>query len=102
MVKIKHHIMTNIRKDLFADVNIVGSRYFTVGHLNIEQKQAEQSHSSDQTMSHPRPPYLTLTGELLGVSSGLFGENMSRNMERAIVYCVTISHKPFGLKHKNI
>ena len=52
MVKIKHHIITNIRKDLFVDVNTVGSRYITVGHLNIEQKQAEQSHSSDQTMSY--------------------------------------------------
>ena len=39
--------MTNIRKDLFTDVNTVGSRYITVGHLNIEQKQAEQSQSSD-------------------------------------------------------
>ena len=33
--------MTNIRKDLFADVNTVGSRYITVGHLNIEQKQSD-------------------------------------------------------------
>ena len=24
----------------------------TAGHLNIEQKQVKQSHSSDQTMSH--------------------------------------------------
>ena len=41
-----------MRKDLFADVNTVGSRYIAVGHLNIEQKQVEQSHSSDETMSH--------------------------------------------------
>ena len=44
--------MTNIRKDLFADVITVGLRYMTAGHLNIEQKQVKQSHSSDQTMSH--------------------------------------------------
>ena len=44
--------MTNIRKYLFADVNTVGSRHITVCHFNIEQKQAEQSHSVDPTMSH--------------------------------------------------
>ena len=43
-------------------------------------------------------PYLTLTGESWGVFSGLFGENRSRNMVRAMVHYVTISHKPFGLK----
>ena len=96
--------MTNIRTDPFADVNAIGSRYITVGHLNIEQKQAKQSHV--QLWSNYEPlkdlPYLTLTGEPWGVFSGLFGENRSRNMQRAIAHCVTISHKPFGLKHKSI
>ena len=41
-------------------------------------------------------PYLILTGEPWGIFSGLFGENRSRNMERVMVNCVTISHKPFS------
>ena len=34
--------------------------------------------------------------------SNVFGENRSRNMERAMVHCVTTSHKAFGLKYKSI
>ena len=75
-------------------------------HSRSPQYRTKAGETKPQLWSNHEPlkdlPYLTLTGEPRGVFSGLFGENRSRNMERAMVHCVTISHKPFGLKHKSI
>ena len=53
---------------MIADVNTVGSRYITVGYLIIEQKQAEQSHSPDQTMSHLKTSHISPIQVSHGVS----------------------------------
>ena len=80
--------MTNIRKDLFADVNTVGSRYITVGHLNIEQKQSEQSHSSDQTMSHLKTSHTSPLQVSHGVSFLGCLEEIGREIWRERLYTV--------------